>query len=218
MPGATVGGRAVELDARHLREPAERVGGELVLVRLDRLQADRLEVVDRRAEADRLRHRRRSRLELVRQLAPRRLLEAHRADHVPAGEERLHLCSSSVLPQSAPTPLGPHILWPEIARKSTPSACTSSFMCGAACAASQTKIAPCSCAHGASLCERVDRPERVRDEARRDDLDVPFARDRVEAGEVELAVLVERDQTQLGAGLPGDVLPRARSSSGARAR
>ncbi len=105
-------------------------------------------------------------------------------------------------------PLGPHILWPETATKSTPSACTSSFMCGAACAASQTKIAPCSCAHGDELVERVDRPERVRDEAGRDDPDVPLARDRVEAGEVELAVLVERQEAQLGARLPRDVLPR----------
>ena len=49
------------------------------------------------------------------------------------------------------------------------------------------------------LVERVDRPERVRDEAGRDDLDVALARERVEAGEVELAVLVERQEAQLGA-------------------
>ena len=48
-------------------------------------------------------------------------------------------------------PLGPHILWPEIARKSTPSACTSSGTCGADCAASHTKIAPCACAQAASF-------------------------------------------------------------------
>ena len=59
--------------------------------------------------------------------------------------------SSSPRPQSAPIPLGPHILCPEIARKSTPSAWTSSGTCGADCAASQTKIAPCSCAHATSF-------------------------------------------------------------------
>ena len=71
-------------------DPAERVRRELVLVRLDRVEADGVQVVDRRAEADRLGHRRRARLELVRQLAPRRPVEPHRADHVAAGEERLH--------------------------------------------------------------------------------------------------------------------------------
>ena len=59
--------------------------------------------------------------------------------------------SSSLRPQSAPTPLGPHILCAEIATKSAPSACTSTGTCGADWAASQTKIAPCSCAQAASF-------------------------------------------------------------------
>ena len=58
--------------------------------------------------------------------------------------------NSSARPHNAPIPLGPHILWPEIATKSQSSACTSTRRCGAACAASQTKIAPCSCAHRVS--------------------------------------------------------------------
>ena len=105
-------------------------------------------------------------------------------------------------------PLGPHILWPETARKSTPSACTSSFMCGAACAASQTKIAPCSCAHGTSLSSELIVPSEFETRPVATTLDVALARDRVEAGEVELAVLVEREEAQLGARLPRDVLPR----------
>ncbi len=58
------------------------------------------------------------------------------------------------------------------------------------------------------LVDGVDRPERVRDETGRDDADVPVSPDRVEAGEIELAVIVERDEPQLGARLPGDELPR----------
>src|SRR4051812_49620288 len=54
------------------------------------------------------------------------------------------LSSSSALPHSAPTPEGPHILCDENARKSQPSACTSTVRCGADCAASTTMIAPCS--------------------------------------------------------------------------
>ena len=53
--------------------------------------------------------------------------------------------STSRRPQSTPTP-GPHILWPEKAAKSAPSACTSNGRCGAACAASTTVNAPASCA------------------------------------------------------------------------
>ena len=59
--------------------------------RLDRFEPDRAEVVERRAEADGLRDRLRSRLELVRQLSPRRLLDFHLPDHVSAEIERLHL-------------------------------------------------------------------------------------------------------------------------------
>ncbi len=38
---APVGRRPVQLDARHVGEPLERVGGELVLVLLDRLEPRR---------------------------------------------------------------------------------------------------------------------------------------------------------------------------------
>ena len=58
---------------------------------LDRVEADRAQVVDRGAEADRLGHRRRARLELVRQRAPRRRLVADGSDHVAAEQEGLHL-------------------------------------------------------------------------------------------------------------------------------
>jgi hypothetical protein len=64
-PGASLGGWAVERDAGDLRQPAERVRRELVLVRLDCLEAHALQVVDRGAEADRLGHRRGAGLELV---------------------------------------------------------------------------------------------------------------------------------------------------------
>ena len=78
--------------------------------------------------------------------------------------------SSSRRPQSAPIPLGPHILCEEIARNSQSSAWTSIGRCGAACAASTTMIAPRSCAHAARSLHGIDRAERVRHEVRRDDL------------------------------------------------
>ena len=58
---------------------------------------------------------------------------------------------SSARPQSAPIPVGAHILWPVNATKSAPSVCTSIRRCGAAWQASTTVIAPCSRAQAASL-------------------------------------------------------------------
>ena len=53
-----------------------------------------------------------------------------------------------------------------------------------------------------------DRAERVRDEVRRDDLHVAVPRDLVETGEVDVALVVEREHPELGAVAPRDVLPR----------
>ena len=59
--------------------------------------------------------------------------------------------SSSSRPHNAPTLVGPHILCDENAKKSQPSAWTSTALCGAACAPSTTMIAPCSCAQAESF-------------------------------------------------------------------
>src|SRR3954454_8334647 len=74
--GAAVGGRAVQRHARDLAELLERVAGEGVLVRRDRVEPDGLEVVDGGAETDGLGHRRGAGLELRGQLAPGRLVLA----------------------------------------------------------------------------------------------------------------------------------------------
>ena len=57
---------------------------------LDRLEPDLVEVVDRRAEPDRLRDRSGAGLELVRELVPRRPLDRDLADHVAAELEGRH--------------------------------------------------------------------------------------------------------------------------------
>src|SRR5436190_23569007 len=75
--------RPVQNDAGNLPEPLQRVRGELLLVVLDRLEPDRVQVVDRRAEPDGLGDRRGSRLELVRHVAPGGLLGPHLPDYVP---------------------------------------------------------------------------------------------------------------------------------------
>ena len=56
--------------------------------------------------------------------------------------------------------------------------------------------------------DRVDRPERVRDEIVRDDLDVALAREPVERVELQLAVVVDRDVPEAAPGPLRDELPR----------
>src|ERR1700745_4248717 len=74
-----------------------------MLMLLDRLEPDCADVIERRAKSDRLGDRLRSRLVLVRKLAPGRLLHFHLADHVTAEVERLHL-----LEQLRASPKGAH--------------------------------------------------------------------------------------------------------------
>ena len=57
--------------------------------------------------------------------------------------------SNSRRPYNTPIPMGPMSLWPENARKSAPSACTSTGIWGALWAASTTRTAPRSFAMAA---------------------------------------------------------------------
>ena len=50
--------------------------------------------------------------------------------------------NNSSRPQSTPTPVGPNILWPEKAMKSTSNSFTSTLKCGTDWHASSTRIAP----------------------------------------------------------------------------
>ena len=104
-------------------------------------------------------------------------------------------------------PVGPHILWPVNATKSAPRACTSSGMCGAACEASTTTRAPTSWARRTSSSARVDGAEDVGHVDERHDLGA-LGDDPVEVGQVEAAVVGEREPPQRRAGALGDQLPR----------
>src|SRR5712691_6141290 len=82
--------RSEDAHPRQLGEALERVGGEGVLVRLDRLDADLGQVVDRGAHADRFGDWGRAGLELVWELVPGRLFDGDLADHLAAVVERRH--------------------------------------------------------------------------------------------------------------------------------
>ncbi len=55
-------------------------------------------------------------------------------------------CRSSAFPYSTPIPVGPYVLWPEKAKKSQSSFCTSMTACAACCEASTRTAAPFLCA------------------------------------------------------------------------
>src|SRR4029450_6298100 len=90
-PRSTLSRRAIEHDSRPVAEPLQRVRGKVVFGALDRLETGRGDVVDRGAESHRLGDGRRAGLELVREIAPSRLLELNLPDQVAAEGERLHL-------------------------------------------------------------------------------------------------------------------------------
>ena len=166
---------------------------------LDRLEADRLEVVDRGPEADCLGHRRGTGLELVRQLAPRALVSFDRPDHVPPGEKRLHR-----LEQLGAAPERPHAARPaHLVGRDGGEVAAERLHVHLPVRRSLSRVGD---HHGAllvgprgDLLDRVDRAERVRDDADGNDLDAPFAGDRVELVEPELAVVVEWDHAEAGA-------------------
>ena len=105
-------------------------------------------------------------------------------------------------------PVGPDILWPEKARKSQPSAWTSSGRWPALCAASTTVMAPMPARAGAQFGDGVDRAERVRDVGEREELHVARRAGR-RAGEVQQALVARHgDEAQLRAGALREQLPR----------
>src|SRR5882757_6305297 len=73
-----------------LAQPVVRIGDDLVLVRADARLADRLDVIERGAEPDRLHDRRRAGLELMRRIAISNAILEYLADHLAAAVERRH--------------------------------------------------------------------------------------------------------------------------------
>ena len=206
--GSAIGRRPEDAQAGNLTELLHRADDELVLVRLDRLETDLGDVVERDAEPVRLGDRGRARLELVGQLVPAGAVERDRADHLAAEVERLHL-----LEQLTAAPQGSGARWAaQLVRREHQEVATERLYV-------DVLVRRCLCCvnhhdrallvrPGRELLDRVDRPERVRDEVVRDHLDVAAARDLVERVELKLAVVVDRDVRELGAGLLRHELPR----------
>ena len=145
-------------------------GGELLLVPGDGVHADAGEVVDRRAEPDRLGDRRRAGLEPGRRRRERRPLHRDGLDHRAAAEERRHRGEQLARPHSTPMPVGPSILCPVKATKSASSSATSTGMCGTDCERPASPARPTSRARSRDPGGGVDRAEDVGDQHHRDEL------------------------------------------------
>ncbi len=204
---AALGRRTEEPDAGDVGERAERVLGQVVLVLLDRLEAHRREVVDGGAEADRLGHGRGARLELVRQVAPRRPVGLHLPDHVAAEHERLHpLEQVGLAPHGADAARRAHL----VARDGDEVGADGLDVHGSVrrrlrCVDDDDRAVPVRPLDDAL--DAVDRAERVRHEVERDDLQARVADELVEPFEHEVALVGERDHPELGARALRDVLP-----------
>ena len=126
-----------------------------------------------------------------------------------AGQERIHREQQlGLAPEERRCRSARSILWPLTATKSVPSACTSMRLCGAACAASVTWIAPRSCAQAAIRGMSFEPPSTFETYDGRDDLHVRVAGELVELVEMQRPVGVDREHPEVGALLVRDVLPR----------
>ena len=136
----------------------------------DPVHPDRGEVVDGGAQRDRVGDVAGPGFEFPRQLVERGRLVGVALDHVAAGQERGHRFEQRAFSVQKPMPVGPHILCPLAARKSTSSACTSTGICGTDCAASTSTIAPAACARGTIVSSGAIVPIELRDVGERDEL------------------------------------------------
>ena len=156
-------------------------------MRLDRLETDVGDVVERDAEAVRLRDRGRARLELVRQLVPARAVERDGADHLAAEVERLHLLEQLALaPQRADAARAAQLVRREREEVAAERLHVDVLVRrGLRCVDDHDRallVRP-----RGELLDRVDRAERVRDEVVGDHLDVAARGDLVERVELQLA-------------------------------
>ena len=145
-------------------QPLQRVRRQLAVVREHRVHAERFEVVDRGAEADRLGDRHGAGLELPRQLVP--LGAGQRA---PRGSSRRRpgTAASPRAARAGPTARrcrsARASCAPVNAMKSAPSACTSTGQCGTLCEASTSTRRAGGVRLARDLGHRVDGAEHVRD-------------------------------------------------------
>ena len=207
IPARCVGGRTEDTHVGELGKPAHRVLGELVLVALDRVEADGAQVVDRDPEPVGLRDRRRPGLVLVGQVGPARLGERDLPDHRAAELERRHgLQQLLPPPHTSDTARAEHL----VAREGEEVA-AERFHVDRPVRRSLARVDDhdrvALMRPGREVRHGADRAERVRDERRRDELDAAELLDLRKGLEDQLAAGVDRDGGERRSGALRDVLP-----------
>ena len=202
-------GRAVHdgVVAERGRERVERVLRQLDFVRPDRVHAQRVDVVDRRAETDGFSDGRGAGFELPRHVVGLEAVEADVADHLAAAEERRDRLEEFLArPQAADAGGARASCGPSIRTRRQPSAWTSVATCGADWAPSTNTTAPTAWAASVIWLDRVERAQHVRSGGDADELHAGQLR--VEIGQVEVAVGGDVEVTQFHAELRGQHQPR----------
>ena len=187
-------------------ERVERVAGQRLLVRADRVEADRGEVVDGGPEADRLGDRRGAGLELPGHVVGREAVDVDVADHLATAEERRHRVEELGARPEAADPGGPeHLVAGETDEVGVPLAHVDGEVRDGLRGVDED-LRPRGVRGVGERPDLVDRAEHVR---HRGDGEQPGAvEETVEVGEVEAVVGGQRDPAQLDAALGGEDVPR----------
>ena len=115
-------------------------------------------------------------------------------------------------------PVGPSILWLVNAMKSTPSACTSTGQCGTLCDASTSTSAPAWWAARAISSTGLIVPSTFEMWTNADELDASVLEQARQGGPIQLAVIGDRQVTDLDSALLAQRCATAPGSSGAPSR
>ena len=175
-------------------------------MRLHRLHADTLKVIDRCRQADALGDGRRAGLEFPRQFVPAGVLQGHLADHVAAEQERLHRFQDVASSVEAADAGGAEHLVTEKAKKSQSMARTSIAMWGNALGAIHADQGAVGVRQAAEFVYRVDGAQHVGNLANGNQAGT--RPDRLGGmRHVEAAVRRQLDVPDHGSGTAGDLLP-----------
>ena len=205
-PARFVGRWAEDVEAVDFAQSFVGVAGELVFVAGDLFEADEVEVIDRGAEGDGGRDRRRAGFELGRQLGGREAVGPDAVDHAAAAEERRHGVEQFFAAvQHADAGGGEHLVAAEGEEIGAHFADVRREVRHALGGIDQHDGAGCMCAAGDFL-DRVDRAEHVGDRGDGDDFGA-VGEQRVERVENQEAVVGDRNVLEHCAGALGQLLP-----------
>ena len=201
------GRRSEDAKAGDVQHPFMGVSGESGIVIKDRLPPDAVQVVDGDAEADGVRDVRRAGLKPVRRLFPGALLILHAQDHLAAAMPRRHFAQKFAPPVQRPDSRGPaHLVTGKGEEIAAQRLNIHRHVPGALRGVNQGN-GPDRLGGVNEVGGGIDRPQRVGDVDEGKELHL--GREKFpETLHGQLVTVVDREKTELRAGLPGEDLPR----------